>query len=201
MRPTMIQRISPQSAPPAPRRWTIDEYYRLGDLGFFRDERVELIDGEIIHMAPQKDIHAVSVGLTFKAVLRAFGDVPWVRCQLPLRLADSTEPEPDVSVVSGPERAYIGKGHPSTAFLVVEVSETSLDFDRRIKASLYASAGIVDYWIVNLIDRNLEVFRRPVADASAPFGWSYADRITLLSADQIKPLAAQASVSVADLLP
>jgi Uma2 family endonuclease len=197
----MIQHISTQSAPPARRRWTIDEYYRLGEMGFFNDQRVELIDGEVIDMAPQKDIHAVAVGLAFKAVWRAFGDVPWVRCQLPLGLADSNEPEPDVSVVAGPERQYIGKGHPSTAFLVVEVADTSLDFDRTIKVSLYASAAIADYWIVNLIDRQLEVFRRPSADAAARFGWTYADRTILSAADRIKPLAAQESTRVADLLP
>jgi len=197
----MIQRMPTQTAPPTRRRWTIDEYYRLGEMGFFNDQRVELIDGEVIDMAPQKDIHAVAVGLVFKAVWKAFGDVPWVRCQLPLRLADSTEPEPDVSVVTGPERQYVGKGHPSTAFLVVEVSDTSLDFDRTIKASLYASAGIADYWIVNLIDRQLEVFRRPIADSAARFGWTYADRMILTPADQIKPLAAQSSASIADMLP
>jgi Uma2 family endonuclease len=197
----MIQRISPPSAPPAPRHWTIDEYYRLGELGFFNDQRVELIDGDILDMAPQKDIHAVVVGLTFKAVSKAFGDGPWVRSQLPLRLTGASEPEPDVSVVAGPERQYVGKGHPATAFLVVEISDTSLDFDRTVKSSLYARAGIADYWIVNLIDRQLEVFRRPTADASARFGWTYAERTILKSADQIKPLSAPSSARIADMLP
>jgi Uma2 family endonuclease len=197
----MIQRISPPSAPPAPRQWTIDEYYRLGELGFFNDQRVELIESEIIDMAPQGSEHFASVCLVGEVLRRAFGDGHVVRIQGPLRIADSTEPEPDIAVVPGTPRDYVGKDHPNNALLVVEVSDTSLVFDRTDKASLYASAGIADYWIVNLIDRQLEVFRLPTADASARFGWTYAERTILKSADQIKPLSAQSSARIADMLP
>jgi len=197
----MIQRLSPQAAPPTLRRWTIDEYYRLGELGFFNDQRVELIDWEIIDMAPQGTEHFASVCLISEILRHIFGDNHVVRVQGPLRVANSTEPEPDIAVVPGTPRDYVGSAHPDKALLIVEVSDTSLEFDRTVKSSLYASAGIADYWIINLIDRKLEVFRRPIADTSARFGWTYGDRTVLNPTDQIKPLAAQASASVADMLP
>jgi Uma2 family endonuclease len=186
---------------PTARRWSMDEYYRVGELGFFSDQRVELIDGEIIEMAPQKDRHAVTVSLVFKAVWRTMPEGLWVRSQLPLHLSDTSEPEPDLSVVVGPERAYVGKGHPKTALLAVEVSDTFLRFDRGPKSSLYAGAGIKDYWMVNLIDRCVEVYGSPTSDNSSQFGFRYADKSIFSGKDAIKPLAASGEIAVADLLP
>ena len=102
----------------------------------------------------------------------------------------------------GSTRSYAGRGNPTTALLIVEVSETTLAFDRRHKASLYAAAGIADYWIVNLVQRQLEVYRSPVSDAAQLFGFGYSSRTILDAGDAVAPLAApKANVAVADLLP
>ena len=180
----------PAIAKPLPHRWTYAEWDRMVSAGFLEGQRVEFIDGEILDMAPQRDIHAAAVSLAFKAIWRVIGDKVWVRWQLPLRLNDDSEPEPDVSVVKGGERNYIGTGHPSEAILVIEVADSSLDYDREDKASLYASAGIADYWILNLLQRQCEVHRNPIADATERFGCRY-DQITIHKpGDSIAPLAA-----------
>ena len=186
---------------PKTRRWTVDEYYRLADHGFFIDQRVELIAGRIIEMAPQKDPHAVAILLGHQALSGAFGEGYVVRCRLPLHLSSNSEPEPDFAVLAGGPRDFLGKGHPRTALLVVEISDTTLRYDRRKKAGLYAKAGIEDYWIVNLIDRQLEVHRKPVADRGHPFGHRYADVSFVGGSDAVIPLAIPVAVAAADLLP
>ena len=104
--------------------------------------------------------------------------------------------------MAGNPRDYLGTGHPKTALLVIEVSDTTLPFDRNRKASLYAAAGIADYWIINLMDRQLEVLRQPIADASAPHGLTYGQTQILKSGEAIAPLAAPTSqIAVTDLLP
>jgi len=189
-------------AEPRLRRWTREEYYQMGDLGFFEGQRVELIEGEVIERAPQKERHAVAINLVQRALEKTFPAGHWVRVQMPLMLGDVNEPEPDIAVVQGESRAYAETDHPRTALLVVEVSEATLRFDRARKAELYAAAGIADYWIANLVDLQLEVLRKPVADAVAQLGFSYSDRVVLKSGDSISPLAVpDAAIPVADLLP
>lgn len=148
---------------PKPRRWTRDEYYRMGDLGFFQDQRVELIEGEILQRRTQSVPHAAAISLTHEVLRSVFSEGHWVRNQAPLTFSSSSEPEPDIAVVAGEIRDHSG-GHPTTALLVVEISDATLAFDRRKKASLYAQAGIADYWVVNLVNRQLEVYRRPRSD-------------------------------------
>src|SRR5437868_4680709 len=99
-------------AEPTTRRWNRDEYYRMGEMGLFQGQRVELIDGEIIQMAPQRDVHAACIALAARALERAFGPAYWVRHQLPVEVSKYSEPEPDISVVSGSPRDFIGTGHP-----------------------------------------------------------------------------------------
>jgi Uma2 family endonuclease len=104
-------------------------------------------------------------------------------------------------VVAGGPRDYLAS-HPTRPVLVVEVSLSSLALDRGEKASLYARAGLEDYWIVNLVDRVLEVYRSPGADVEAPYGWRYASALTLGHRDRVRPLSApHAEIPVADLLP
>ncbi len=165
------------------------------------EDRVELVDGDIVAMTPQKSRHAAAVRLTQIALDRAFGDGVDVRTQLPLALDPDSEPEPDVAVVSGAPRDYIDE-HPSTALLVVEVADSSLIFDRTVKAAVYARGGIADYWIVNLIDRLLEVHRAPERSGEAPRGWRYAAIEKHRAGDQVAPLAhPDRLVAIADLLP
>src|SRR5947209_2506807 len=123
---------------PRTYRWSREEFHQMSDLGWFDEKRVELIDGEIIEMPVQKGPHAMAVLLARDTLEAAFGPGRVVRTQAPLNLGSSSEPEPDVSVVPGTVRDY--PDHPTTALLVVEVSETTLWLDRNRKAPLYASA-------------------------------------------------------------
>jgi Uma2 family endonuclease len=185
---------------PRTRRFTREEYHQMADMGFFQNQRVELIGGEIVEMAAQKDQHAFSVRLTAHALRPIFEPADTVMQQAPLRLPDDSEPEPDVAVAQGGVR-QVAK-HPSTALLIVEVSDTTLLYDRGDKASLYARAGITDYWIVNLVDRQVEVLRNPTPDPTTKFGWRYATITPHLAGESLTPLAApSATVAVADLLP
>ena len=121
--------------------------------------------------------------------------------QSPIALDDESEPEPDLAVVRGAPRDY-RDAHPSRPVLIMEVADTSLSFDRQHKGSLYARAGVADYWIVNLVRRVLEVRRAPIARTAAPYGWQYRDVHIVGSSAAAAPLAAPASrIAVADLLP
>ena len=191
-----------QHAGPKRRLWTRKEYYRLSALGFFQGQRVELIAGMIVQMPAQKNYHALSISLTHDALRVAFGPGYWVRVQATLDLSPHSVPDPDLAVVKGAVRDHKGPKNPKTALLLVEVSDTTLRYDRRRKGSLYARAGIADYWIVNLVDQQIEVYRNPVPDSSQPLRFGYADVVILTATDYVTPLAApQARILVADLLP
>jgi len=182
------------------RRWSKAEYYRLGELGFFPGERVELIEGRIMVQSPQNAPHWSATERVRARLEQAFGAGFLVRMQGPIDLGQTTEPEPDIAVVTGSLANYT-QAHPTTVVLIVEVSDTTLSYDRRRKGSLYARAGIADYWIVNLVDRRLEVYRAPVADANRPYGHRYSSRTDLTPPAAISPLALpQAVIAVADLL-
>jgi Uma2 family endonuclease len=178
------------------------EYELLVQKGFFGSgERVELIDGLLMVSEPQSASHFTAIRLVALALTRAFGDGWEVRAQGPIALDDTSEPEPDVAVVRGGPRDYAA-AHPAEPVLVVEVSLTRFAFDRKYKSSLYARAGRPEYWIVNLIDRELEVRRRPARSPAAPYGWDYTSVDVLSAQDSVSPLASPAAVIVvADLLP
>jgi Uma2 family endonuclease len=181
-------------------RWTVDEYHQMVDLGWFQDQRVELIDGEILERPVPNNPHVVAMSLTEDALRSAFGSGFWIRPQSPITLGSASEPEPDLAVVPGKPRDYTS--HPTTALLVVEISDSSLSYDRKEKASLYARAGIADYWIVNLVNGQLEVCRDPALDPLQAFGFGYSSHIILHSGNAIAPLAApNTPIAVADLLP
>jgi Uma2 family endonuclease len=184
------------------KRWTRYEYQQLGELGIFAPgEHVELLGGDLIVGEPKGGPHETAVGLVEDALRAAFGAGWVVRVASPISVDDESEPEPDIAVVSGQRRDYRG-AHPSGAVLVVEVADISLALDRGHKASLYARAGVADYWIVNLVDRLLEVHRQPVADPSAPFGWRYGAVERLGVEATVVPLARpRASLTVAELVP
>ena len=184
----------------SPRRWTREEYYRLGEQGFFDDERVELLNGEIWTLPPQNTPHFSAVEATAEALLTAFGAGFTARRHGPITLVDGTEPEPDVIIVPGSWRDYVEQ-HPTPAEvrLLVEVSDATLRKDRTTKAEDYARAGITDYWIVNLVHRQLEVFRDPLNRSE---GALYRTTLILLPGDSVSPLSApDAPVAIADLLP
>jgi Uma2 family endonuclease len=177
-------------------------YDRLIDVGIFGPEdRVELLDGLLVAREPQGRRHAAVVVLVRAALEKAFGPAYHVREEKPIALDEQSEPEPDVVVVPGQPRDYLD-AHPSRPVLLVEVAETSLAIDRLRKGGLYARAGIADYWVVNLIDEVLEVYRQPVRVPSGAGDWTY-DSVRLLRRDAVvTPLAApRARIPVAALLP
>jgi Uma2 family endonuclease len=187
--------------PPQVHQWTRDEYYKMAEAGLFEGKHVELIEGRIIEMSPMGSTHATGVSLAGDSLRSVIGHGLHIRSQMPLDLGDLSEPEPDIAVVMGKARDYTN-GHPKTAVLLVEVSESSLDYDRTEQASLYAAAGIPDYWVLNLIDRRLEVRRGPVPDPNELYGFGYRTVTILHEGDFVSPLAApQTSIAVADLLP
>jgi Uma2 family endonuclease len=184
------------------RRWKRVEYERLIETGFFQPgDPVELIGGQLIVAEPQGSGHFAAIRAVEEALRAAFG-VGWdVRGQGPVALDEESEPEPDVAVVPGSFRDYVA-AHPSRPVLVVEVSESSLALDRHHKGSLYARAGLDDYWIVNLVDRVLEVYRHPGPDPAASFGWRYPPAEVFGREASVSPLALPgAHIRVADLLP
>jgi Uma2 family endonuclease len=187
-------------AKPRQKRWTRAEYYRMADAGLFREQRVELIEGKIFQMPPMKTPHAAGLELGEREFEAAFGAAFWVRNQLPLHFGPRSEPQPDLAVVRGGPRDFTD--HPATALLVVEISDTTLSYDRRRKGSLYAKAGIADYWIVNLHKWQLEVYLQPIPDPSRRYGFGYSAVDVLGPNEAVIPLAAaQARIKVADMLP
>jgi Uma2 family endonuclease len=191
-----------QTAYPRTRRWTRAEYDCLIDKGVFQpDERLELLAGQLVVREPQGDPHTFAIELANEALRTAFGPEWRVRVQLPVALDDESEPEPDVSVAPGPLREG-SEAKPSRLVLVVEIAQSSLAFDRTYKGSLYARARVPEFWIVNIVDRVLEVYRDPKPDASASYGWAYRSVQSLDVGEHASPLAAPtARVPVADLLP
>jgi Uma2 family endonuclease len=183
------------------RRWRRVEYDRLVDLGIFDGERLELLDGLLVVKEPQGSPHAAIVAHVGHVLSSAFGRGWHARLHSPLAIDDDSEPEPDVAMVTGAPRDYVG-AHPSAAAIVVEVADSSLRLDRRLKAGLYARAGLQEYWIVNLVDRVLEVHREPRRDADSAYGWAYRSTELLRPPATVTPLAAPGVLmAVADLLP
>ncbi|MEX0828764.1 MAG: Uma2 family endonuclease [Nitrospirales bacterium] len=180
------------------RRWTRKEYDRLGEAGILDpSERVQLLEGDIVTLTPQNSPHAAAIGKTQRVLERLYGPNVWVRVQMPLIIDPDSEPEPDLAVVSGTPDDYVTE-HPRTALLVVEVSDTTLPLDRNRKRPIYARAGIPEYWIVNLSDHCLEVYRDPITLPGQPA--SYRSSQTLSSSEHLSPIGIAVSIAVADML-
>jgi Uma2 family endonuclease len=181
-------------------RFTVKQFCKLDELGFFEDRKVELIRGIVFEMTTNPD-HAYATQSTGQILRTIFG-VGWdVRQDLPLDTGRRSMIVPDFAVVVG---SFIDhkKVHPTTAALLVEISSATLRKDRTIKAHLYAQASLPDYWIVNLVDRQLEVHRNPGPDPSRRGRFRYADVTIVPESGRIAPLAApQSEIAVADLLP
>jgi Uma2 family endonuclease len=194
---------NPPPVPPRPFRFTREQYYELGRLGYFDGKRVELIYGEIVEMSPIKWPHALCVNLVFQALTRAFASGSWVSSQQPFAIPagkPGTEPQPDAAVIPGDPRDYTD--HPTTALLVVEVADTTLAYDTTTKAELYATAGVPDYWVLDVTNRQLHVYRDPAPLPAGLGATAYQTLLTLSPTDSVSPLAApNASIPVSDLLP
>jgi Uma2 family endonuclease len=179
-----------------PNHWTREEYERMVEAGAFESSKVELVDGTLYEVTPQTSRHA---GLTAK-ISEILSEVDpgehLLRHHSPLSVPGNSLPEPDIAVVPpDPAGDYYTGGHPTTAVLVVEIADSSLQYDREVKAQTYARAGIPEYWILNLVSGQLEIHRNPIGDA-------YRNRAVLGPADEVSPLfASGAVIPVAHLLP
>jgi Uma2 family endonuclease len=166
------------------RRWTVPEYHRMAETGVLDpDERTELIAGQILLMAAKGTPHVVALGLLAERLRNCSGDRALVRTQDPIQLDDYSEPEPDLAMVRGQVLDYL-EHHPQPpdVFLVVEVADTTLRRDCEVKDKVYARAGIADYWVLAVSDRQLHVFREPTATG-------YASHQILTEPATITPLA------------
>lgn len=153
--------------PATPRRlWTVDEYHQMGEAGILtEDDRVELIEGELVEMAPIGSEHVAASNALTRLLVLAVGDRWIVSVGNPVRLTRRSEPQPDFAVLKPRDDYRKTLPRPEDTMLAVEVANTSLDFDRKVKLALYARNGIPEVWIVNLVAGEVEVYREPVGDS------------------------------------
>ena len=163
----MIQAQSTSPSGNVPLRlWTVDEYHRMIAAGILTPhDRVELLDGQIIEMVPQEPPHASTTSSFGNDLVMLFAGKAWVRQQLPITIAPNSEPEPDIAVVKiDPKRYRDRHPTPTDVYLLIEVADSTLNYDRTRKVKAYARAKIPEYWIVDVNQRQLLVFREPQAD-------------------------------------
>jgi len=184
---------------------TREQYYELGRRGVFDGKRVELIYGEVVEMSPIGWPHRICTGKVADALRQAFPGAFFVDVQQPLPVPGGkpgSEPQPDVAVYTGNREDYTD--HPPIAALVVEVADSTLSYDLTTKAEMYATANVPDYWVLDVENRQLHVFRdpQPLPLPKDLATTAYHTRLTLAPTDRVSPLAApNASILVSDLLP
>ncbi len=176
------------------RYFNVDEYYRMGEAGIFtEDDRVELIEGEIIKMSPIGIRHASCVNRLNTYLHRYTGQKVIIQIQNPVRLSDFSEPEPDVAVLRARDDFYAA-AHPTPAdvLLLMEVADTSVDYDRNIKLPMYARAGVPEVWLIDLSRDVIELYAQP---AGGLYGFSReAGRGESLSSQNIPDLTLDVNV-------
>jgi Uma2 family endonuclease len=148
------------------RLLTVEEYHRMGEVGILtEDDRVELIEGELVAMAPIGSEHIAASNALTRLLVLAVGDRGIVSVGNPVRLTRRSEPQPDFTVLRPRDGYRTTLPRPEDTMLAVEVANTSLDYDRKVKLALYARSGIPEVWIVNLAAEQVEVYRSPAADS------------------------------------
>lgn len=184
--------------PDEPMKWTKKFYLQAAELGLFEGQRCYLFRGEVIVMSPMGFEHAESTTNLNHILMGLFGRTHRVRIQMPFDVPGESMPEPDVAIVT--YSASQRKPCPKEAALVVEVSFSSRAIDRK-KAKEYAAAQVPEYWILDVIDRRLEVYRNPRPDPTEPLGFTYDPPTFVEESGSVRPLAMpDAEVKVADLL-
>lgn len=179
-----------------PGPFTIDAYHRLGELGVLdEDDRVELLDGQIVAMTPIGGAHAACVLRLNNLLARRAGSDSSVSMQNPIVLAERWEPQPDIAVLRRPgglSGAWLP--YPQDVLLVIEVADTSLERDRDVKIPRYAAAGIPEAWLVDLNAGDITVYRRPAPDG-------YRDVVTVTRGDTLHPrFLPDAAITAAEIL-
>lgn len=199
----MIATLTAPSAAPGiipPLRWTVKDFHRLGETGFFDGRRPILLRGVILEQGMMKAPHSFAIELATDALRAILPDGFRVRAQLPLVLSLETDPVPDCAVVPGSVRE--AREHPTTSVLVLEISDTTLDTDLTTKAELYATAGILDYWVLDLAKRQLHVLRDPAPLPAGLGATAYRSHKTCGPEDSVAPLAfPEHAIRVGELLP
>ncbi|WP_414622818.1 Uma2 family endonuclease [Calothrix sp. CCY 0018] len=157
------------------KRFTIDEYNRLAELGFFNeDDRVELIRGEIIPMVAKGKLHSTFNRRLIRELSILIANHATLQSQDPICINPDSEPEPDVAILQNKDDDYLSS-HPTpqNVLLLIEIADSSLKYDREVKLPLYAQAAISDYWIFNLIENCLETHREPLQDSQGKFNYRH----------------------------
>jgi Uma2 family endonuclease len=184
-----------------PHRFTIEEYRKLGETGLFEDMKTMLIQGELFTMGMPKPPHDFALSATYEFLRAICPAGHHVRNQLGFDIGTNNDPGPDLAVVPGAIRDY-ATITPTTAVLIVEVAHTTLFMDTTTKAELYATAGVPEYWVIDLEHRQLIVFRDPQPLPTGLGATAYRTHLTFGPTDSVSPLVAPtASVLVGDLLP
>lgn len=184
------------AVPLSRHRFTVDEYHKMAENGVLtEDDRVELIDGEIIDMAPIGELHFGHVNRFTHVFVQAFGGRAVLHIQNPVRLGPRREPQPDVTLLKPRDDYYAARmPTPDDVLLLVEIADSSLDYDRNTKVPLYAEAGIVEYWLVNLVDDVILVYRDP-----SPTGYGVVQ--VLRRGDTIRPVSfPEVEIAISDVL-
>ncbi|MDZ8083130.1 MAG: Uma2 family endonuclease [Nostoc sp. DcaGUA01] len=179
------------------RLWTVEEYHRMAEAGIFgADERVELLEGKIIWMIAKGTAHRSAVGRTDYLLKNRLGNRAWVSIQDPVKLNERSEPEPDIAVVKVDPLDYADHHPtPTEVYLIIEVADSSLKLDCETKAKAYSQAGIRDYWVLDVVSRQLHVFREPTQDG-------YQSEVILAEDATISPLELpDLSIVVLEMLP
>ncbi len=179
------------------RLWTVEEYHRMAEAGIFGvDERVELLEGKIIWMIAKGTAHRSAVGRTDYLLKNRLGNRAWVSIQDPIQLNERSEPEPDIAVVKVDPLDYADHHPtPSEVYLIIEVANSSLQLDCETKAKAYSQAGITDYWVLDVISRQLHIFRKPTQEG-------YKDVVILAADATISPLEfPDVQIMVLEMLP
>jgi Uma2 family endonuclease len=189
--PAAPARVRPAPRPPHPWRYDRKQFNLMAETGVFGPQpHVELLNGEVVAMSPQNSKHGNAITRLNMLLTAAYAGRQAVRVQLPFAVSDHHEPEPDLCVVDGaiPPDA----DHPSAAVLVIEVADSSLEFDRDVKAKIYAAANVPEYWVVDLNGETVEIY-------TGPRGGTYATKRTL-QGDDVTPLPhAQATIRTAEV--
>ncbi|MCM0592638.1 MAG: Uma2 family endonuclease [Gloeotrichia echinulata HAB0833] len=179
------------------RLWTVDEYHRMAEAGIFGgDERVELLAGKIIWMSAKGTAHRSAVARTDRLLQNSLRNLALICVQDPVKLNERSEPEPDIAVVKVDPLDYADH-HPTPGeiYLIIEVADSSLKVDCETKAQAYSQAGIRDYWVLDVVNRQLHIFREPTEDG-------YQNEMILGENGTISPLQfPDLQIAIFDMLP
>lgn len=184
------------------KRFTIDEYHRLVELGFLTEnDRVELINGEIIQMAAKGTRHTTCCSNLLEELVLLVAGKAKLRCQDPIILPSNNEPEPDFAIVrNNPDNYLYSQPNQSDVLLVIEIADSSLKYDQEVKLPLYAEAGIPNYWILNLVENHLEAYSEPYQELQGNFGYSIR-RVFLPNQVVYLPIFANLSLNLSKIFP